>query len=153
MYVDQKRMRRLRYRKWQPTQKDQASVPEDKRSVDCGDEFRAGNPGAVYPSQCWTSDDQNTVGIISAKLNQNLSRNMATEWPAWRSCCRRSCCIVVTILRVAQPQRQFPGAQLAEYNRNVADTTTPRVCFGRFIQIAGQLSRNGVSEIAYAMSV
>ncbi len=32
----------------------------------------------TYPSQCWTSDDQITVGIVRAKLNQNLSRNIAT---------------------------------------------------------------------------
>ncbi len=38
-----------------------------------------GKGGAVNPSQCWTSGDQITVGIVSAKLNQNLSRNMATE--------------------------------------------------------------------------
>ena len=26
-----------------------------------------------------------TTGIVSARLSQNLSRNIATEWPAWRS--------------------------------------------------------------------
>jgi hypothetical protein len=47
-----------------------------------GMNFEAGNDGAVYPSQCWTSIDQNTTGIVRAKLNQNLSRNIATECPA-----------------------------------------------------------------------
>ena len=38
-----------------------------------------GKEGAVNPSQCCTSGDQITVGIVRAKLHQNLSRNMATE--------------------------------------------------------------------------
>ena len=41
-----------------------------------------GKAGAVYPSQCWTSRDQTTTGIVRAKLSQNLSRNIATECPA-----------------------------------------------------------------------
>jgi len=44
-----------------------------------GMNLEPGKDGAVYPSQCWTSDDQITVGIVRAKLNQNLSRNIATE--------------------------------------------------------------------------
>src|ERR1700730_5317691 len=46
-----------------------------------GISFEPGKEGAVYPSQCWTSLDQITTGIVSAKLSQNLSRNIATEWP------------------------------------------------------------------------
>ena len=44
-----------------------------------GMNLEPGKEGAVYPSQCWASGDQITVGIVRVKLNQNLSRNMATE--------------------------------------------------------------------------
>src|SRR5579883_2708 len=44
-----------------------------------------GKEGAVYPSQCWTSVDQKMTGTVKARLSQNLSRNIATECPAWRS--------------------------------------------------------------------
>jgi len=44
--------------------------------------FEPGKEGALYPSQCWTSVDQKTTGIVRAKLNQNLTRNLATECPA-----------------------------------------------------------------------
>src|ERR1700676_474759 len=47
--------------------------------------FEPGEDGAEYPSQCCTSLDQKTTGIVRAKLSQNLSRNIATECPAWRS--------------------------------------------------------------------
>src|SRR5260370_27199520 len=40
-----------------------------------------GKEGALYRSQCWTSVDQKTTGSVRAKLNQNLSRNIATECP------------------------------------------------------------------------
>jgi hypothetical protein len=50
-----------------------------------GINFEPGKEGAVYRNQCWTSVDQKTTGIVRAKLNQNLSRNIATECPAWRS--------------------------------------------------------------------
>src|SRR5260370_12368957 len=40
-----------------------------------------GKEGALYPSQCWTSVDQKTTGSVRAKLNQNLSRNIATDCP------------------------------------------------------------------------
>src|SRR6266446_2509067 len=46
-----------------------------------GIQFDPGKEGAVYPSQCWTSLDHKTTGIVRAKLSQNLSRNMATKWP------------------------------------------------------------------------
>ena len=38
-----------------------------------------------------TSVDQKTTGMVRARLNQNLSRNMATECPAWRSQMRTIC--------------------------------------------------------------
>jgi hypothetical protein len=47
-----------------------------------GTNFEPVKEGAVYRSQCCTSVDQKTTGIVRAKLNQNLSRNMATECPA-----------------------------------------------------------------------
>jgi hypothetical protein len=50
-----------------------------------GIEFELGREGPVDPSQCWTSIDQKTTGIVREKLNQNLSRNMAKECPACRS--------------------------------------------------------------------
>ena len=65
-----------------PTDKNETSVHEDDCSKFCGENFNPGKEGAVYPNQCWTSVDQATTGIVRAKLNQNLSRNIATECPA-----------------------------------------------------------------------
>jgi hypothetical protein len=47
--------------------------------------------GAPRIDLSWTSLDKKTTGIVSAKLSQNLSRNIATEWPAWRSCAPAGC--------------------------------------------------------------
>jgi hypothetical protein len=61
-----------------------------------GTNFEPGNNGAMYPNQRCTSLDQNTTGIVRAKLSQNLSRNMATECPAWRSWPPLHVCHLVT---------------------------------------------------------
>jgi hypothetical protein len=44
-----------------------------------GIQSEAGNRGAVYPSHAWGSRLQTRTGMVSARLSQNLSRNIATE--------------------------------------------------------------------------
>jgi len=58
-----------------------------------------GRDGRYVPKPCLDFGRPEHVGIVRVKLNQNLSRNMATEWPAWRSCPWVIVRIFVTIRR------------------------------------------------------
>jgi hypothetical protein len=42
----------------------------------------SGNDGALYPTHSWIISDQIRTGTVNRTLSQNLSRNIATLWPA-----------------------------------------------------------------------
>ena len=109
------------------TDEDQPAVEEDDRAEDRRHVLDARDrPGSCSRASSCDSGLSRMTGIVRARLSQNLSRNMATEWPAcrsWPAACSPCCAATSVLVRDALGGLRGPCWSVLRYSPPVSPTS------------------------------